>query len=70
MVLYEFLFGDVPYFNDQVTTDEDLYALILHSVLQFPANVTVSYEAKDLISALLMRNPKERLGYQQGIKEV
>ncbi len=56
-MLYEFLIGEPPYFSDDIPT---LYKNIKEGKLKFPKNV--SEAAKNLISGLLERDPKKRLG--------
>lgn len=56
-VLYEFLIGEPPYFSDDIPT---LYKNIKEGKLKFPKNV--SEAAKNLITGLLERDPKKRLG--------
>lgn len=56
-ILYEMLSGEPPYYHP---TREILYKNIKSAPLRFKSSI--SEEAKDLISKLLIRNPKKRLG--------
>lgn len=56
-VLYEFIIGEPPYFSDDIPT---LYRNIKEGKLKFPKSV--SEVAKNVISGLLERDPKKRLG--------
>ncbi|OMJ88865.1 hypothetical protein SteCoe_9064 [Stentor coeruleus] len=56
-ILYEMLSGEPPYYHP---VREMLYKNIKSAPLRFKS--LISEEAKDLISKLLIRNPKKRLG--------
>ncbi|KAG8238601.1 hypothetical protein J437_LFUL018447 [Ladona fulva] len=55
IILYEFLIGCVPFFGD---TPEELFAHTWPDEKDWP----VQPEAKDIITALLQHNPRDRLG--------
>ena len=56
-LLYEMLVGTPPYFSRD---KNELFRNIKHGKLKLPKKI--SLEAKDLITKLLERNPRERLG--------
>ncbi|KAG5502974.1 hypothetical protein JKF63_04747 [Porcisia hertigi] len=58
ILLYRMLCGRTP-FNGRSMTE--VFDNILYSDLSFPSGVTVSPEAKDLISRLLMKDPNRRI---------
>ena len=53
------LVGLPPFYNRDV---QEMYQKILHSDLKFPDHIGISDEAKDLLTQLLERDPKKRLG--------
>uniref|UniRef100_A0A673V346 non-specific serine/threonine protein kinase n=1 Tax=Suricata suricatta TaxID=37032 RepID=A0A673V346_SURSU len=57
VVMYEMLCGRLPFYNQD---HEKLFELILMEELRFPR--TLSPEAKALLSGLLKKDPKQRLG--------
>ncbi|KAK9497613.1 hypothetical protein O3M35_004306 [Rhynocoris fuscipes] len=61
IILYEFLIGCVPFFGD---TPEELFAHTVNDDIEWPTEEEwpVQAEAKDLITALLQQNPRDRLG--------
>lgn len=61
IVLYEFLIGCVPFFGE---TPEELFAHTVNDDIEWPddRDWPIKPEAKDLISALLQQNPRDRLG--------
>lgn len=61
IILYEFLIGCVPFFGE---TPEELFAHTVNDDIEWPDNEdwAVAPEAKDLITALLQQNPRDRLG--------
>lgn len=61
IILYEFLVGCVPFISD---TPEGLFDHVIHDNIEWPSDDDwpLPKEAKDLITQLLQRNPKERLG--------
>ena len=59
VVMYEMLCGIHPFPRKSPKMELKTYT----KPLQYPKNVTVSSQAKDLISKLLEPNPRKRLGY-------
>jgi len=61
IILYEFLVGCVPFISD---TPEGLFDHVIHDNIEWPSDDDwpLPAEAKHLITQLLQRNPKERLG--------
>lgn len=61
IILYEFLIGCVPFFGE---TPEELFAHTVNDDIEWPGEEDwpIRTEAKDLISALLQQNPRDRLG--------
>lgn len=57
VVMYEMVCGHLPFFN---RNHDVLFELILHEDIRLPANL--SAPAKDLLTKLLNKNPRERLG--------
>lgn len=66
VVIFEMLTGEPPFYNENF---EKLYSLIKKGDFKFPPTVTLSEEAKDLISRLICM-PKRRLGAVNGFEEV
>lgn len=57
VVMYEMMCGRLPFYN----RDHDiLFTLILMEEVKFPRNITAN--ARDLLTGLLMKQPKDRLG--------
>jgi cGMP-dependent protein kinase len=59
IMLYEFLYGGVP-FGERQDDPSAIYEAILSRKLVYPANIQVSQECKDLIEQLLNRKPISR----------
>uniref|UniRef100_A0A8W7P041 non-specific serine/threonine protein kinase n=1 Tax=Anopheles coluzzii TaxID=1518534 RepID=A0A8W7P041_ANOCL len=61
IILYEFLIGCVPFFGE---TPEELFAHTVNDDIEWPDgdDWPLQEEAKDLITALLQQNPRDRLG--------
>lgn len=61
IILYEFLIGCVPFFGE---TPEELFSHVVNDDIEWPseADWPVPAEAKDVITALLQQNPRDRLG--------
>uniref|UniRef100_A0A803VBW2 non-specific serine/threonine protein kinase n=1 Tax=Ficedula albicollis TaxID=59894 RepID=A0A803VBW2_FICAL len=57
VVMYEMMCGRLPFYNQD---HEKLFELILMEEIRFPR--TLSPEAKSLLSGLLKKDPKQRLG--------
>ncbi|KAM5562858.1 hypothetical protein ABKV19_017843 [Rosa sericea] len=67
ILLYEMLYGRTPFRgkNRQRTFNN-----ILHKDLTFPSSIPVSLAARQLINALLQRDPATRLGSTTGANEI
>lgn len=61
IILYEFLIGCVPFFGE---TPEELFAHTVNDDIEWPdeKDWPIQPEARDLITALLQQNPRDRLG--------
>mmetsp|Transcript_27163 Transcript_27163/g.26211 ORF Transcript_27163/g.26211 Transcript_27163/m.26211 type:complete len:99 (-) Transcript_27163:48-344(-) len=64
--MYEMLVGRPPFYQED---QDDMFSQILGEEVQFPEDIELSPEVKDFITALLYKNPKERLG-ANGYEEV
>ncbi|XP_016170051.1 phototropin-1 isoform X2 [Arachis ipaensis] len=67
VLLYEMLYGYTPF---RGKTRQKTFANILHKDLKFPKSKPVSLQGKQLIYWLLQRDPKDRLGSQEGANEI
>ncbi|CDP08961.1 unnamed protein product [Coffea canephora] len=67
ILLYEMLYGYTPF---RGKTRQKTFANILHKDLKFPASIPASLQAKQLMYRLLHRDPKSRLGSQEGANEI
>ncbi|KAJ6831090.1 phototropin-1A-like [Iris pallida] len=67
ILLYEMLYGYTPF---RGKTRQKTFANILHKDLKFPASISVSLPARQLIYRLLHRDPKNRLGSCEGANEI
>ncbi|XP_074581627.1 serine/threonine-protein kinase D6PKL1-like [Curcuma longa] len=67
ILLYELLFARTPFKG--LGNDETLTNVVTQS-LSFPENPCVSFHAKDLIRALLAKEPENRLGSVTGAAEI
>lgn len=65
--LYELLYGRTPFKG--AGNEETLANVVLQS-LKFPDSPLVSLQARDLISALLVKDPENRLGTERGAAEI
>ncbi|GJT84306.1 serine/threonine-protein kinase D6PK-like protein [Tanacetum coccineum] len=65
--LYELLYGRTPFKG--LGNDETLANVVLQS-LEFPDTLLVSFQARDLIKGLLVKEPKNRLGSQKEAAEI
>ncbi|KAJ0972446.1 hypothetical protein J5N97_020405 [Dioscorea zingiberensis] len=65
--LYELLFGKTPF---KGSGNRATLFNVVGEPLKFPETPTVSFVAKDLIRALLVKEPQQRLGYRRGATEV
>ncbi|CAH2099047.1 unnamed protein product [Euphydryas editha] len=61
IILYEFLVGCVPFFGD---TPEELFAHTVNDDIEWPSedDFPIAVEARTIITELLARNPRDRLG--------
>ncbi|KAG2329152.1 hypothetical protein Bca52824_000332 [Brassica carinata] len=67
VLLYELLYGKTPfkgYNNDQTL------AKVVYESLKFPDSPLVSFQAKDLIRGLLVKEPENRFGSEKGSAEI
>ncbi|WOK91961.1 LOV domain-containing protein [Canna indica] len=67
ILLYEMLYGRTPF---RGKNRQKTFANILHKDLTFPSSVPVSLAARQLIHALLNRDPANRLGSKTGANEI
>ncbi|PON41876.1 Phototropin [Trema orientale] len=67
ILLYEMLYGRTPF---RGKNRQKTFANILHKDLTFPSSVQVSLAARQLINALLQRDPADRLGSKTGANEI
>nr|AML78658.1 putative LOV domain-containing protein [Ilex paraguariensis] len=65
--LYEMLYGRTPF---RGKNRQKTFANILHKDLTFPSSIPVSLAARQLINALLQRDPANRLGSNGGANEI
>nr|AML77160.1 putative LOV domain-containing protein [Gloriosa superba] len=67
ILLYEMLYGYTPF---RGKTRQKTFANILHKDLKFPASISVSLSARQLMYRLLHRDPRNRLGSFEGANEI
>ena len=67
ILLFEMLCGLPPFYVENL---DKMYDLIKNSKVKFPKRINLSEDAKDVILKLLDKNPKKRLGSQNGIEEI
>ncbi|XP_024017648.1 phototropin-2 isoform X1 [Morus notabilis] len=67
ILLYEMLYGRTPF---RGKNRQKTFANILHKDLTFPSSIQVSLAARQLINALLKRDPANRLGSTMGANEI
>lgn len=65
--LYELLYGRTPFKGSG--NDETLANVVLET-LRFPDSPLVSFQARDLIALLLVKDPENRLGTERGAAEI
>ncbi|XP_016208128.1 serine/threonine-protein kinase KIPK2 [Arachis ipaensis] len=65
--LYELLYGRTPFKG--CNNEETLVNVVLQS-LRFPDSPFVSFQARDLIRGLLVKEPENRLGSEKGAAEI
>lgn len=67
ILLYEMLYGRTPF---RGKNRQKTFANILHKDLTFPSSIPVSLAGRQLIHALLNRDPGSRLGSNSGANEI
>uniref|UniRef100_A0A2P2MC80 non-specific serine/threonine protein kinase n=1 Tax=Rhizophora mucronata TaxID=61149 RepID=A0A2P2MC80_RHIMU len=67
ILLYEMLYGRTPF---RGKNRQKTFGNILHKDLTFPSSIPVSLAARQLINALLNRDPAKRLGSNSGASEI
>ncbi|KAF8079442.1 hypothetical protein N665_1026s0002 [Sinapis alba] len=67
VLLYELLYGKTPFKG--YNNDETLANVVLQN-LKFPDSPLVSFQAKDLIRGLLVKEPENRFGSEKGSAEI
>nr|AML78727.1 putative LOV domain-containing protein [Kerria japonica] len=67
ILVYEMLYGYTPF---RGKSRQKTFANILHKDLKFPGSISASLPAKQLMYRLLHRDPKNRLGSQEGANEI
>ncbi|CAN8301426.1 unnamed protein product [Cochlearia groenlandica] len=67
ILLYEMLYGRTPF---RGKNRQKTFANILHKDLTFPSSIPVSLVCRQLINALLNRDPSSRLGSKGGANEI
>nr|AML79048.1 putative LOV domain-containing protein [Caiophora chuquitensis] len=67
ILLYEMLYGRTPF---RGKNRQKTFANIIHKDLTFPSSIPVSLGARQLIHALLSRDPANRIGSTTGANEI
>nr|AML77916.1 putative LOV domain-containing protein [Sansevieria trifasciata] len=67
ILLYEMLYGRTPF---RGKNRQKTFSNILHNELTFPSSIPVSLAARQLIHALLHKDPVNRLGSSSGANEI
>ncbi|KAJ1419515.1 Serine/threonine-protein kinase, active site [Sesbania bispinosa] len=65
--LYELLYGRTPF---KGSNNEETLANVVLQGLRFPDSPFVSFQARDLIRGLLVKEPENRLGSEKGAAEI
>lgn len=65
--LYELLYGKTPF---KGTGNDETLANVVMNNLKFPDTPLVSFQARDLIRGLLVKEPENRLGSERGAAEI
>ncbi|KAL9246056.1 hypothetical protein vseg_019638 [Gypsophila vaccaria] len=65
--LYELLYGSTPF---KGSGNEETLANVVLQDLNFPDSPMVSLQARDLINALLVKEPENRLGTERGAADI
>jgi calcium/calmodulin-dependent protein kinase kinase 2 len=63
ITLYSFVYGDIPWSN--CNSIPVLYEQIKNNEITFPTTIKTSDELKDLIGAMLIKNPENRINLDQ-----
>lgn len=66
-LLYELVTGLPPFYSRD---EQQIKQAIVNEQLTFPDHVTLSVEIRSLLTGLLQKDPKLRLGSMKGLKEV
>ncbi|GER54234.1 protein kinase-like protein [Striga asiatica] len=67
VLLYELLYGRTPF---KGSCNEETLANVVLKGLRFPESPMVSFQARDLIRGLLVKEPENRLGTETGAAEI
>ena len=67
ILLFEMLCGFPPFYVENL---DNMYELIKNGPVKFPKKIHLNEDTKDIIRRLLEKNPKKRLGYEDGIEEI
>ena len=67
ILFYEMIMSFPPFYNENI---EAMYDQIKYTNVKFPSKHIISPEAKDLITKLLTKSPKSRMGSNYGFKEI
>ncbi|WZY92251.1 hypothetical protein YC2023_064580 [Brassica napus] len=67
VLLYELLYGKTPF---KGYDNEETLSNVVFQNLKFPDSPLVSFQAKDLIRRLVMKDPESRLGWEKGAAEI
>lgn len=65
--LYELIYGKTPF---KGCGNEETLANVVTQILKFPDSPIVSFQARDLIRGLLVKEPEYRLGSERGAAEI
>lgn len=67
ILLYELLYGKTPF---KGAGNEETITNVVFQNLKFPDTPMVSFQARDLIGGLLVKDPENRLGTETGAAEI
>ena len=67
ILLFEMLCGLPPFYTDNL---DKMYDSIKNNPVKFPKKINLGEDTKDIIIKLLEKNPKKRLGYENGIEDI
>ncbi|KAM3131149.1 hypothetical protein pb186bvf_016729 [Paramecium bursaria] len=67
IVIYEMIYSHPPFIAQE---NEQLFDYILNCNAEFPDGIQISNECQDLLTQLLKKDPKDRLGYFGGVPEI